>query len=202
MFDAPIIDAHPRIIGTLHAPLKHVWSRLMEEKRARVRSRRRQRYCVGMGGAKHSISPEGWAKAEAELQHLREVRRPKIVAEIKVAREFGDLSDNAEYHAAREAQGLNEARIRVLEHHLAMAKVQEGASGDLIGVGSRVSYRDRGNGRVTEVTLVHRLEATVAEGKVSVESQVAKALLGARAGQQVTLDTPRGVKQLEILDVG
>jgi transcription elongation factor GreA len=155
-----------------------------------------------MEGAKHSISPEGWAKAEAELQHLREVRRPKIVAEIKVAREFGDLSENAEYHAAREAQGLNEARIRVLEHHLAMAKVQEGASGDLIGVGSRVSYRDRGNGRVTEVTLVHRLEATVAEGKVSVESPVAKALLGARAGQQVTLDTPRGVKQLEILDVG
>ena len=155
-----------------------------------------------MGGEKHSISAEGRAKAEAELQDLREVRRPKIVAEIKVAREFGDLSENAEYHAAREAQGLNEARIRVLEHHLAMAKVQEGASGDLIGVGSRVSYRDRGNGRVTEVTLVHRLEATVAEGKVSVESPVAKALLGARAGQQVTLDTPRGVKQLEILDVG
>ena len=78
-----------------------------------------------MEGAKHSISPEGRAKAEAELRHLREVRRPKIVAEIKVAREFGDLSENAEYHAAREAQGLNEARIRVLEHHLAMAKVQD-----------------------------------------------------------------------------
>ena len=155
-----------------------------------------------MGDAKHSISPEGRAKAEAELQHLREVRRPKIVAEIKVAREFGDLSENAEYHAAREAQGLNEARIRVLEHHLAMAKVQEGASGDLIGVGSRVSFRDRGNGSVTQVTVVHPLEATVAEGKISVESPVAKALLGARAGQQVTLDTPRGTKQLEILDVG
>ena len=155
-----------------------------------------------MGGAKHSISPEGRANAEAELQHLREVRRPKIVAEIKVAREFGDLSENAEYHAAREAQGLNEARIRVLEHHLAMAKVQEEAGGDLIGVGSRVSFRDRGNGTVTEVTLVHRLEAKVAEGKVSVESPVAQALLGARAGQQVTLDTPRGAKQLEILDVG
>ena len=83
-----------------------------------------------MGGEKHSISAEGRAKAEAELQDLREVRRPKIVAEIKVAREFGDLSENAEYHAAREAQGLNEARIRVLEHHLAMAKVQEEAGGE------------------------------------------------------------------------
>ena len=155
-----------------------------------------------MGGAKHSISPGGRAKAEAELQQRREVRRPKIVAEIKVARAFGDLSENAEYHAAREAQGLNEARIRVLEHYLAMAKVQDGASGDLIGFGSRVSFRDRRSGKVTEVTLVHRLEAMVTEGKVSVESPVAKALLGARVGQQVTLDTPRGVKQLEILDVG
>ena len=155
-----------------------------------------------MGGEEHSISPEGRAKAEAELEHLREVRRRKIVDEIKVAREFGDLSENAEYHAAREAQGLNEARIRVLEHHLAMAKVQEEAGGDLIGVGSRVRFRDCGNGKVTEVTLVHRLEAMAAEGKVSVESPVAKALLGARAGQQVTLDTPRGDKQLEILDVG
>ena len=155
-----------------------------------------------MGGAENSISREGKAKAEAELQHLREARRPEIVAEIKVAREFGDLSENAEYHAAREAQGLNEARIRVLEHHLATAKVQEEAGGDLVGVGSRVSFRDRGNGSVTQVTIVHRLEAMGAEGKISVESPVAKALLGARAGQQVTLDTPRGAKQLEILDVG
>jgi transcription elongation factor GreA len=154
-----------------------------------------------MADGEHSISPEGKAKAEAELRHLREVRRPEIIAEIKVAREFGDLSENAEYHAAREAQGLNEARIRVLEHHLAMAKVQEGVSGDSIGVGSRVSFRDCGNGTVTEVTLVHPLEATVAEGKVSVKSPVAKALLGARRGGQVTLTTPRGAKRLEILDV-
>jgi transcription elongation factor GreA len=154
-----------------------------------------------MEGSKHSISPEGRAKAEAELHHLRDVRRPKIVAEIRVAREFGDLSENAEYHAAREAQGLNEARIRVLEHHLAMAKVQESATGDVIGVGSRVSFRDCRSGEVMDVTLVHRLEAMVAEGKLSVESPVAKALLGARAGQQVTLETPRGGKQLEILAV-
>jgi transcription elongation factor GreA len=118
-----------------------------------------------MGGAKHSISAEGRAKAEAELQHLREVNRPKIVAEIKVAREFGDLSENAEYHAARDAQGLNEARIRVLEHHLAMAKAQEGSSGDSIGVGSHISFRDCGNGSVKEVTLVHPLEATAEEAR-------------------------------------
>jgi transcription elongation factor GreA len=155
-----------------------------------------------MADAEHSISPEGRAKAEAELRHLREVRRPEIIAEIKVAREFGDLSENAEYHAAREAQGLNEARVRMLEHHLATAEVQEQASGEVIGVGSRVSFRDGENGQVTEVTLVHRLEAAAAEGKVSVESPVARALLGARVGQQVVLETPRGTKQLEILEVG
>jgi transcription elongation factor GreA len=155
-----------------------------------------------MGAAEHSISPEGMAKAEAELQHRREVQRPRIVAEIKAAREDGDLSENAEYHAAREAQGLNEARIRMLEHHLATATAQEATSGDSIGVGSRVSFRDCGNGKVTEVSLVHPLEATLAEGKVSAESPVAKALLGARAGEKVTLETPRGAKQLEILEVG
>ena len=161
----------------------------------------RHRYCAGVAGTRHPISSEGRAKAEAELQHLREVRRPKIVAEIKAAREFGDLSENAEYHAAREAQGLNEARIRVLEHHLATAIAPDVANEGSIGVGSRVSFRDRGNGSVMEVNVVHRLEAAVAEGKISVDSPVAKALLGARAGEQVTLETPRGAKQLEILDV-
>jgi transcription elongation factor GreA len=154
-----------------------------------------------MGVDKHSISPEGRAKAEAELEHLREVRRPKIVAEIKAAREFGDLSENAEYHAAREAQGLNEARIRALEHHLAMATAEEPASDGSIGVGSSVRFRDERNSEVTEVTVVHPVEAEPAEGKVSAESPVAKALLGARAGERVVLETPRGSRQLEILEV-
>jgi transcription elongation factor GreA len=155
-----------------------------------------------MAGEGHSISPEGRARAEAELRRRREVERARIVAEIKTAREFGDLSENAEYHAAREAQGLNEARIRALEHHLATAKTEEPASGDSIGVGSRVRFRDLGDNKVTEVSLVHPLEAAVAEGRLSAESPVAKALLGARMGDRVTLETPRGAKQLEILEVG
>ncbi|MBA2240345.1 MAG: transcription elongation factor GreA, partial [Solirubrobacterales bacterium] len=73
---------------------------------------------------KNAISPEGLARAEAELRELRDVRRAEIVRSIKSAREFGDLSENAEYHAAREAQGLNEARIRALEQRLAGAEVQ------------------------------------------------------------------------------
>ncbi len=92
----------------------------------------------------NEISAEGKAEAEAELKHRVEVRRREIVAAIKVAREFGDLKENAEYHAAREAQGHNEARIRVLEHHLASATVTEsaGSADGSVAVGSKVSYRD------------------------------------------------------------
>ena len=146
-----------------------------------------------------SISPEGRAQAEAELKELREVRRPAIVAAIKSAREDGDLSENAEYHTAREEQAMNEARIRTLENLLAAARVVEGETGDVIGVGSRVSFRD--GEQVTDVTLVHRLEANPSEGKISTESPVAKALLGGRKGDRIGVSTPRGDKQLEILDV-
>jgi len=153
--------------------------------------------------AKNTISPEGRANAEAELRHLIEVRRPEIVASIKVAREFGDLKENAEYHAAREAQSMNEARIRVLEHHLATAEVSDAATGDTVEVGSKVSFRDPAAGKVTEATVVHPLEASIPEGKLSVESPIAKALLGGAAGDKVEFETPRGeTKTLEILDVG
>jgi transcription elongation factor GreA len=149
----------------------------------------------------NEISPEGKAEAEAELKHRTEVRRPEIVAAIKVAREFGDLKENAEYHAARDEQGHNEARIRVLEHHLASATVVETpAGGGAVAVGSKVSYRD--GDKTKEVTLVHPLEADLTAGKLSSESPVGLALLGASKGDKVELETARGSKQLEILDVG
>jgi len=156
-----------------------------------------------MSEQENIISAKGKAEAEAELKHLTEVRRPEIVAAIKSAREFGDLSENAEYHAAREEQGLNEAKIRNLEHHLAHAEVGEDVTADgQIGVGSTVSFKDLESGDVKEITLVHRLEADAATSKVSVESPVAGALLGASQGDQVGFETPRGdSKQLEILSV-
>src|SRR5688500_4670595 len=94
-----------------------------------------------VSAAQQSISPEGRAQAEAELKELREVRRPAIVAAIKSAREDGDLSENAEYHTAREEQAMNEARIRTLENLLAAARVVEGETGDGIGVAWRVRAR-------------------------------------------------------------
>jgi transcription elongation factor GreA len=150
---------------------------------------------------KPTISPGGKAEAEAELEHLRTVRRPEIVTAIKEAREFGDLSENAEYHAAREAQGLNESRIRVLEHHLATAEVREAAKDGSVEVGSKVSYRDATADKVSEVTLVHPLEADLAAGKLSVTSPIGKGLLGHRVGDRIPLETPRGSKELEVLSI-
>jgi len=152
-----------------------------------------------MTEAENVISAEGRANAIKELEELRDVRRPRIVAAIKAAREEGDLSENAEYHAAREEQGLNEARIRTLEQLLAMAEVHEADGGDVVAVGSRVSFREGDD--VKELTLVHRLEANPAQGKISAESPIAKALFGARKGENVAVETPRGTKQLEILEV-
>lgn len=149
----------------------------------------------------NEISPEGKADAEAELEELRDVKRPRIVAAIKAAREEGDLSENAEYHAAREEQGLNEARIRTLEDLLSSAEVKRTTTGDSIQVGSRVSFRDTATDKVTEVTVVHRLEASMGDGKLSAESPVARALMGGKKGKTVSFETPRGRKELEILEV-
>jgi transcription elongation factor GreA len=154
-----------------------------------------------MPNGKQAISAEGRAKAEAELDHLRNVRRAEIVDSIKSAREFGDLSENAEYHAAREAQSLNESRIRVLEAQLADAEVAEGGGDGSVGVGSQVSYRDTAIDKLVEVTVVHPLEASVPDGRISAASPVGKALLGAREGDRLKLETPRGEKQLEIISV-
>jgi transcription elongation factor GreA len=154
-----------------------------------------------MPNGKQAISAEGRAKAEAELDHLRNVRRAEIVDAIKVAREFGDLSENAEYHAAREAQSLNESRIQALEAQLANAEVVEAGGDGSVAVGSRVSYRDVGAERQVEVTVVHPLEASVPEGRISSASPVGRALLGAREGDRVSFETPRGAKRLEIISV-
>lgn len=155
-----------------------------------------------MSDTVNEISPQGKAEAEAELKELTEEKRPRIVAAIKVAREEGDLSENAEYHAAREEQGHLEARIRILEELLGKAEVIEAPKSDKAQVGSRIKFRDADSGDEKEVTLVHRLEASMAEGKLSAESPVGRALMGSAKGDKVKFETPSGAKNLEILSVG
>jgi transcription elongation factor GreA len=153
-----------------------------------------------MSDTVNEISPQGKAEAEAELEELREVKRPRIVAAIKAAREEGDLSENAEYHAAKDEQGHLEARIRMLEDMLANAEVVDAPTGDSVQVGSKVRFRDD-SGQEKEITLVHRLEASMAEGKLSAESPVGRALMGASTGDKVSFETPSGAKKVEILSV-
>jgi len=154
-----------------------------------------------MTDAVNEISPQGKAEAEAELEELREIKRPKIVAAIKTAREEGDLSENAEYHAAKDEQGHLEARIRLLEDMLANAEVIEAPTGDKARVGSSIRFRDTESGEEKDITLVHRLEASMAEGKLSADSPVGRALMGSSAGDTVKFETPNGAKNLELLSV-
>ena len=152
--------------------------------------------------AANAITPEGKAKAEEELRHRAEVRRPEIVEAIKSAREHGDLKENAEYHAAREEQGHNESRIRVLEELLKRATVTEAStSTDRVGMGALITYRDLDEDGETEVRIVHRLEADLAEGKISAESPIGKALIGRGLGEVAELSTPRGKRRLEIVSI-
>lgn len=149
------------------------------------------------------MTAQAYEKLQVDIEALEGEKRRELAERIGIAREWGDLKENAEYHAARQEQGLNELRISVLEHHIANAEVVDTpAAGGEAEVGSRVTYRDQSTGSETEVTLVHPLEASVPEGKLSVDSPVAKALLGSSAGDKVAFATPRGKKQLEILVVG
>lgn len=153
---------------------------------------------------KNRISAEGKAKAEAELEYLKTVKRPDVVKAIKVAREFGDLKENAEYHAAKDDQGHLEARIRALQAQLATVVVVEdddAAGAGVAALGSTVRFTETEGGDEREVTLVHSLEASLADGKVSVESPLGTALAGARAGDTVEMQTPKVVKHLRIVAV-
>jgi transcription elongation factor GreA len=149
------------------------------------------------------MSEQGLAELQAELTRLETVERPRIVDEIRTAREFGDLKENAEYHEAKRAQGHLETRIARLTGQLRSAVVVE-AAGDaaVVGFGSRVSVRDEASSREATYTLVGPTEAKASEGALSVDSPVARALLGARVGDAVKVSTPSGARALTVLSVG
>jgi transcription elongation factor GreA len=132
---------------------------------------------------------------EAELAELEGPRRAAVVEAIATARGFGDLSENFEYHAAKNEQGLLERRIRLLRDRLSRAViVDENAAADTVGVGSKVELEDEQGGRLSvEISSV---------GGVSPDSPVGRALLGARAGDEVEIDAPSGPWRARILSVG
>jgi len=149
----------------------------------------------------NEMTQEGLEALRAEIEQLEGEGRRAIAAQIKTAREWGDLKENAEYHAAKEAQAHLETRIAQLRQRLLGAVVVEHTAGDVVGFGSTVEVEDAESGRRSTYRLVSAREAAPADGKLSVESPVAAALRDRRAGEEAVVQTPRGSRTLRIVSV-
>lgn len=147
------------------------------------------------------ISAEGLAELKAELEHLETTRRKEISERIKIARDFGDLKENSEYHDAKNEQAFLETKILRLRERLNSAVVVEAEDGHHAQFGSTVKLRDEDSGKELEYKLVGATEASLADGKLSVESPVAQAIVGKTAGDRVAVPTPRGDRHYTLLSV-
>jgi transcription elongation factor GreA len=149
------------------------------------------------------MTAAGHAALEAEFLRRQQVERPRIVAAISEARSHGDLSENAEYHSAKEAQSHNEGRIVELEDLLQRAEVIDVAklNGSTIKFGATVTLIDEDTEKERKFQLVGESEADVKSGKVSITSPTARALIGKKAGDSVEVNTPGGGKSYEIVKV-
>ena len=145
----------------------------------------------------------GYERLNEECRRLKSEDRPRIIAEIRAAREHGDLSENAEYHAAKEAQGQIAARIQLLEDRLARAEVVElsGEPPDRIRFGVTVVLTDLDSGDEVTYTLVSEYEADISRGLLSVQSPVGRALIGKEVDDEVTIRVPSGTKEFEIREI-
>ena len=145
------------------------------------------------------LTAEGYKKLKDDLDHMRSVERPAISAAIAEARDKGDLSENAEYDAAREAQGLLEMRIAKLEETIAIDESKIDKS--KVQILSRVTLLNHTNGKQMCYTIVSENEANLREGKLAIGTPIAKALLGKKKGDRVDVEVPAGTIHFEILDI-
>lgn len=149
------------------------------------------------------MTVQGYSVLEQELKQRQQVERPRIIQAIAEARSHGDLSENAEYHAAKEAQSLNEGRIAELEDKLSRAEVIDVTklSGSTIMFGATVTLIDEDTEEEKVYQIVGEFEADVKAGRVSITSPTARALIGKKVGDSVEVSTPGGGKSYEILKV-
>ena len=149
------------------------------------------------------LSHEGYEKLRKELENLKKVKRKKISKTLEKARGYGDISENAEYDAAKEAQALNEKKIAELEMKLSEAKILDDSKipKDEALLGATVRLKDLSSGEEVEYTLVSELEANYAEGKISVTAPIGKALLGHKAEETVEINVPAGELKYKILKI-
>ena len=149
------------------------------------------------------LTKEGYNALKKEIEGLSTTRRREVAERIKIAREFGDIAENAEYDAAKNEQAMLEARIAKLEERLAAARVIEkrDISKDVVSVGSTVRLRDVDAKQTVEYRIVGSAEANPAELKLSNESPVGKAIMGHKKGETVEVTTPRGSMKYKILEI-
>lgn len=149
------------------------------------------------------MTVEGYSKLEAELHRLKSEERPRIIAAISEARAHGDLSENAEYHAAKEAQGLNEAKVAELEDRISRADIVDTTklSGDTVKFGATVTLVDEDTEEKVRYKIVGDFEANLREGKISISSPIARALIGKSKGETCEVTTPKGARSFEILKI-
>lgn len=146
----------------------------------------------------YQITAEGKKELEAELEELKS-RRGEIADKIASARDFGDLSENAEYDAAREEQGLVETRIAEIEEILQQATIIQPTGGSSVGLGSVVELKSES--KTVEYRVVGPVEANPLEGRISNESPIGKELMGKKVGDQVTITTPKGDTRYEVVSI-
>ena len=150
------------------------------------------------------LTPEGYKKLQEEIEYLSNDKRREVAERIRIAREFGDITENAEYDDAKNEQALLEHRIATLEERLRDAKVitKKDVAKDVVSVGSKVKLRDVDAKQTVEYHIVGSAEANPAENKLSNESPVGKAIMGRKKGETVEVATPRGTKlKFKIMEI-
>lgn len=153
---------------------------------------------------KMPITVAGAEKLKTDLQRLKTVERPRIIQAIAEARSHGDLSENAEYHAAKEQQGFIEGRIAEMENRLAMAQVidpQTVKADGRVVFGATLDLLDEHSGNEVTYQIVGDYEADLAQGRISISSPIARALIGKEEGDVVEVQVPGGLRTYEILDI-
>jgi transcription elongation factor GreA len=149
------------------------------------------------------LTAEGYEKLKQEIDHLRGDKRREVAERIRVAREFGDIAENAEYDDAKNEQAMLEHRIMQLEERLLSARVitKKEISKDAVSIGSKVRLRDVAANKTFEYHIVGSAEANPAENKLSIESPVGKAILGKKKGEIVEVTAPRGSLKFKIMEI-
>ncbi|HEY4554326.1 MAG TPA: transcription elongation factor GreA [Bacillaceae bacterium] len=149
------------------------------------------------------MTEAGKEKLEQELEYLKSVKRKEVVERIKIARSFGDLSENSEYDSAKEEQAFVEGRITTLENMIRNAKIiqDDEANSDTVTLGKTVTFVELPDGDEETYTIVGSAEADPFEGKISNDSPIAKSLIGHKVGQEVTVATPGGEMRVKIVTI-